>query len=198
MAKRIINLLLLGLLFCSGGAFAQEDGDISQYLDDDRITNATRLLMVNPGALLAGDLPVTFEQLFLKRLGVEVGAGVILPFYIWELWSLRDAFPNGAVQKPGYSLYFSPKYYLTKRAPEHHFFGAMFRRRQYNFEGAEPVIVKDYTINYGLNRFIRDRYILGFNTGFGIGTYGERSLNGTPFDGFRFVTIYLIKFGLVF
>lgn len=192
------SLLFVGMLMCFGGMYGQEDGDISEYLDDDDITKATRMILINPGALLAGDVPLSFEQLVLKRLGLEVGAGVILPFYVWELWPLDEAFPSGAAQKTGYSLYLHPKLYLTSRAPEFHFIGIMYRRRQYNFEGAESLVSRDFTANWGYNVFIRDRYTFGIDTGFGWGFYGERGANGTPFDGNRFVYFNLLRFGLVF
>lgn len=160
------SLLLLGIMVLPCQRACAQDDDISQYLDDDNISEKRNIVLLNSTVVFTGDLPIHIERAFFRRIGLEVAAGLILPHYLFELPFSAD---RDELQdlRMGYSLWLHPKYYFRPYAPEYNYIGPQYRRRQYNLAAGGGIIFHDFSINYGFNLFLRKHFIFSYNVGIG-------------------------------
>ena len=101
------------LLFLNSyNAIAQ--GPPTKYDESKKETDEVKFAVkTNVMSIISGELPVTFEYKFIKKMGMEAGAGLILPYYVnLDLFSIftrkhHDDFVSFANKKVGYSLFFA-------------------------------------------------------------------------------------------
>lgn len=163
LAKYLFLLFLIGL---SGSAFSQAE-DISQYLDDDGISTSKNLFTINLVSPLTGDFAGYYERVLFKRLTLEVGAGVVGPFYLFEWPSLKGKYDMN-LGGLGYSFHLAPKLYFNDAAPEYSYIGPSWRMRHYVPENGPGLTVHDFTWNYGYHLFTRGNLMFGANIGSGV------------------------------
>ncbi len=195
--------ILLSLLMISGKLFAQigndDTSDISGYFDDGRISKAKNIIKVNALSVITGDIPVYYERVLTKRLSIEVGFGILLPYYGSELPGNTGV--DQVISDPdnGYSIWVHPKYYIWK-SPEGSYLGIQYRRRSYNENGFN-IIYSDYTINYGFQFIIGSRGIMDINLGLGL--RDKKVPNGFLTESWELektalVVPFGIRFGILF
>lgn len=136
------------------------------YFDDGGVSEAKNLIKLNILSIINGDLPVYYERVLSKSFSIEIGAGILFPYYIPELPQLSS--DSHRIENPdyGYSLWIHPKYYLQDQAPELTYFGIQLRRRNYNQDN-ETIIYTDVTLNYGLQLYFGKRFVFDYNIGIG-------------------------------
>ncbi|RMG83907.1 MAG: hypothetical protein D6707_00145, partial [Bacteroidetes bacterium] len=171
--------VILGIFFCFSlsNGFAQNDTiqDLSQYFDDGKISNSKNIVKINATSIINGDLPVYYERPLTNSFSVELGAGLLLPYYFPEIF-----FPDETDYEPitnsnlGYSLWFFPKIYLFSPS-EFSYVGFMYRRRAYQNE--QTVIYNDFTISSGYQINPVKRLVLDIYLGVGIRFKTQESLD---------------------
>ena len=136
------------------------------FFDDGGISNAKNIFKVNVISIINGDLPFYYERVLNKSFGLEVGAGILLPYYIPEIIPLLSG--ETIINNPnyGYSIWFQPKYYLLKKAPEYSYMSFQYRRRNY-YQNIQSIVFSDITFGYGTQLFIGKRFLFDYNTGIG-------------------------------
>jgi hypothetical protein len=194
--KMLLSVLFLFTFLPSVLPGQIEGEDISQYLEDENISTASMIASVNINSWTAGDLTFYFEKTFFHRIGIEVGAGPVLPIYLVEIPGFED-FPGSGERRTGYSLHLHPKFYFTNAAPEYHYFGPQYRRRQYNYVDDDPVILHDFTLNYGYNLFIKDRVTFSLNAGIGFRFSPVESAGEVKLEVSGIAMPYNFRFGVL-
>lgn len=177
--KKMSRLLLIAMMLLSHHlVVAQKDTlpDNSYYFDDGGISERKNIFKVNILAIVSGDLPFYYERILGKSFGLEIGAGLLLPYYLPDLPNLFTE--EYEVENPdfGHSLWIHPKYYIQPKAPEFGYFGIQLRRRHYN-QNNQSIIFSDLTINYGFQLFLGKRFIFDYNVGIGSSFKTQKSLN---------------------
>jgi len=195
--KKLIIISIWLLPLCN--LFAQTNGssENSYFLDDGGISNSKNLLKVNVLSIVNGDLPFYYERVLSKSFSVEIGAGILLPYYLPELPRLITNNENEIVDPAGgYSLWIQPKYYIQGKSPELRYFGLQFRKRNYNLKNG-VIITYDLSFITGTQLIFAKRMALDLSIGLGI-----HSTNKNETDIFRFnnyLTIPVaIKLGYLF
>lgn len=189
--KYPILILLFVLLLSNTMLLAQNDSinDISYYFDDG-ISGQKNLIKLNAMSIINGDLPVFYERILGNSIGIEVGVGLLLPYYVYEL---GDIFTEGAKIENfnlGYSLWIHPKYYVTHNAPELGYWGIQFRKRNYS----QTKSFTDITINTGAQYIIGKRMTISVNVGMGI-RFNKDKTNETSELEEGFIIPFAIKIG---
>ena len=172
--KTPLLLMTFILLLLHNKVIAQNDSiqDNSYYFDDGSISESKNLVKINVLSIIIGDLPVYYERIFGKSFSIEIGAGILLPYYIPEVTQLFSNKSEIVDPNFGYSIWLHPKYYI-QQAPELNYFGIQFRRRNYN----QTIICTDLTFNYGLQFILGNRFILDYNVGLGFRFKTQKSPN---------------------
>lgn len=171
MQKSLTILASAMILFIySQKLYSQDEPvqDVSYYLDDSGFSNRKNVFKVNLTSIVYGDLPIFYERAITNSLSVEVGAGVILPYYFPQL-SLLDKDDNH-IENPtgGTSIWVQPKLYFGGRAPENSYFGIQWRQRKYNLENNQ-VRHTELTLNLGYQLVLGRRFTFDYNAGIGFG-----------------------------
>lgn len=183
-------ILFFVFIFSNSNLIAQNDGisDILYYLDDG-ISGKNNIIKQNALAIINGDLAVFYERILGKAIGVEIGVGLLLPYYIYELGSIFDEkFKENT--DLGYSLWIFPKYYVTSKAPERGYLGIQFRKRDFG----QITSFTDITFNVGYQFIIGKRMTFESNIGMGI-RYSKDKIKEIE-DGF--IIPLAIKIGYLF
>lgn len=167
MKKHILLLFSLVklLLFTDICLLSQEDN--SYYFDDGGISTCNNVIKINTLSILNGDLPFFYERVFIDEISIEIGAGVLLPFYNIEnnIFYSESSFP---ITNPtgGYSIWIQPRFYSKHTAPESSYIGFMYRKRFYN-QNNEQIVFTDFAINIGQQIMIKKRMTCDFSLGAG-------------------------------
>lgn len=191
----LVLLILICLRFSHVLAQANDPQDNSNYFDDDGISNARTIVKINVLAIANGDLPLHYERIFGKSFGVEVGLGLLLPYYYPELPRL---FTNeGTVDNLGFghSLWIHPKYYVQGQAPTLNYYGLQFRRRNYS-QNDRSIVYKDIVFTYGFQVDLSGRLMLDLSLGLGFQSIKE-SLLGDSADSTDLVFPIGVKIGML-
>ena len=149
---------------------AQKDStnNISHYLDDGGLTDVNQVLKVNVISIVNGDLPLYYERAFGKSFGIEIGAGILLPYYtsprLSGIFSQKFEINN---QNLGYSIWFQPKYYVRRDALDSYYIGLQFKRKDFN-QNIKTQVITGYTLNYGFQFILGKRIIIDLSAGLGI------------------------------
>ena len=177
------SLLLFTILsLLSAPTFSQTDStsndDLTDLFDDGGASTAKNLLKVMPTALLQGDLPFLFERVLTDKITLEAGAGPILPFYFGGFYDQISEADERLKSKRqdendtasiGRSLYLQAKFYPKGNAPDLGYYAIQWRNRRFNFQN-EDIIYTDFTMNYGFNLFLGDKWVFEYLTGIGYRT----------------------------
>lgn len=194
MSLKNILLAILVVFFANNIIIAQNDStdNMSYYFDDGGISESRNILKLNVLSTINGDVSMSYERIFNPSFGLEVGLGVIVPFYITEFpyFLLGDE----PITDPtfGYSVCFQPRYYLFGEAPELIYIGLLVRERKYVYND-ENIVLTDLVLNYGGQYSIGRR--MTFDYSFGIGIRANENKFSFKFDDLDFVMPCAIKFG---
>ena len=161
-------LILSVITLCSSSIlYGQNAEDVDYYLNDSGLSKRKNLIKLNPISIISGEVPFFYERILSKSLGVEVGVGILLPYYnpefpevIWDN-SIGVVNPVG-----GYSWYLFPKIYFGRGAPESTYLGFQVRKRNFDTEEGE-MIFTDLTMNFGAQILVRKSLIIESNWGLG-------------------------------
>ena len=171
-------VMIFILLILQYKVIAQNDSiqDNAYYFDDGGISESKNLFKINVLSIVNGDLPVYYERILGNSFSIEVGAGILLPYYIPELPNLLSG--ESEIENPdfGHSLWIHPKYYIQHEAPELNYIGVQFRRRYYN-QDDQPIIYTDLTINFGLQLILGKRFVFDYNLGIGFRYKTQKSIH---------------------
>ncbi len=105
MNKHFIIIFIL-TLFLGFSSFAQEQNEPLFYQKSKKsakLTNSSNILKTDVVSIIGGELPFIWEHKFSKTFGIELGAGVLLPYYVNTdlIFSDNIDFSN---DKSGYSF----------------------------------------------------------------------------------------------
>ncbi|MFH2143964.1 MAG: hypothetical protein ABIJ97_16180 [Bacteroidota bacterium] len=169
MNRKYLVLISLFVLQLPVNKFlAQNDSieDISYYFDDGGISEGKNIVKLNVLAIINGDLPVSYEKTLTNLFSIEVGVGLLLPYYFPEVPQVFE--DETEIENPdfGYSLLVNPKFYLQHKAPELNYLGVQYRRRNYNLID-NTIVYTDITINCGLQLNFAKRFVVDYNVGLG-------------------------------
>ncbi len=184
--KHFILILLFVLISSSIELIAQNDSikDNSYYFDDSGISEAKNIVKLNILSIINGDLPLYYERILSKSISIEVGVGLLLPYYIPELPQILSEEASD-IKNPdlGYSLWIHPKLYIFHEAPELSYIGMQLRRRNYN-QDYQTFRYTDITVNYGIQFIVGKRIVFDCNIGLGLFINAKKStLNDSYIDG---------------
>ncbi len=199
MKLKLLSIFLV-IFFVSNSSLQAQNDTIDEndaFFDDGGISKKKNLIKINTLSLLSGDLPVSYERGFGKRLSLEVGVGVLLPFYFNEIPG--EAIDNGFGLKKrdlGYSLTIFPKYYLFSETLDYVYVGFQYRQRNFD-RNTQSIRQNDYCLIYGFQYYIYSQFSVDFSIGIGfrftnsIGTIYEESDIGVLMP-------FALKFGYLF
>lgn len=157
--------------------YAQEESvtDMSYYFDDSKgIFGGPRIIKINLASIAVGDLPIYYEQTLSESFSIEVGAGLLLPVYIDQVFGMRFDYINAENLERRFSLWIHPKYYYKHTAPISQYIGPQLRKRFYN-QNDQSLTYTDVTLNYGLQYKFGKRIVLDYNVGVGIRIKNDES-----------------------
>lgn len=171
---KIKILVLLTFIFTSIHAIAQDEpDDNSKYFDESRsFSEGKNLFKINLSTIINGDIVFYWEKVLGNSFTIETGAGILLPYYTFEL---ADAMFNSDVvseqfniDEPGsgFSLWLQPKIYPKKIAPEANYWGLQYRLRNYYLDN-KNVQYHDIALNYGVQMIFKNNFILDYTFGIG-------------------------------
>lgn len=159
MKKVIISIFLV----LSIGSLAAQSS-ISQYLDDGGRAKATDVLKTDPVAIYQGTVPFIWEHLFGDYFSLEMGAGVVLPFYNRPL--LHFGGGENSLTSPhwGGSVYLSPKYIFGQGSLDAFYAAIPLPLRWYPGQLAlfDPALV------FGRQWLFNSRLTIDVSIGFGV------------------------------
>lgn len=167
--KQFLFLLFIIISLYSLELRSQNDSitDISYYFDDGGISEAKNIIKINALAIVNGDLPFSLEKTISEAFGIEIGFGILLPYYVPEIPKLLTNDIDIVDPGYGYSLLVNPRFYLQHKAPEFNYWGIQYRRRNYNLNDGN-IIYNNLTINFGLQLSFGKRFLFDYNIGAGI------------------------------
>ncbi len=168
--KKIIGLVAIALFLIlpEKAVKAQSDSttDLSYYFDDDEISTSKHIVKLNLLTVLNGDLPLHYEYVISNSFAVEVGVGLLLPYYFPDI--LQKVYNNPGIIDPnfGYSLWLFPKFYLARSAPEDAYIGIEYRQRNFNLDSYKATYT-DVTAHYGFQLIWGKRLVFDYSVGIG-------------------------------
>lgn len=158
--------LLLSLFswFCLVGFGQDEDLD---QLFEDYSTDVSLQIKYNLSAQIIGDMTFSVEPNLPGRYTIELGAGILMPYYFPEIHYIHHwpDFPIGKVNG-GFSAIITGKIFKDE-TPEGVFYGVGYRFRNYNDQNTAPLRLHDIYFTYGIQGFFND--FLGYEASAGIG-----------------------------
>lgn len=166
MFKHALILSMITLCSCAI-LYGQNAEDVDYYLNDGGLSKRKNLIKLNPISIISGEVPFFYERIFSKSFGMEVGVGVLLPYYNPEFPELIWDNPIGVTNPVGgYSWYLFPKLYLGRGAPESTYVGFQVRKRNFDTDVGDKVFA-DLTVNFGGQSLVFKSMILELNWGLG-------------------------------
>ena len=142
---------------------------LSNYLDDNGISTAKNIVKVNLLSIVNGDLPVYYENILSGSITYELGAGILLPYYVPELPEIFSKDDKEVTNvKSGYSLRFDVRFYYFSIAPEGIFGFVNVRRKHFYIRNDNPFNFTAFSMGMGIQQFISKRIMIDFTIGRGI------------------------------
>ncbi len=197
-------ILIVATLIPSNCVFTQNDSltnDIDSYFEDGGIKNAKNVFKINVLSLVNGDLPIFYERAISNVFSIELGVGILLPYYIPEppllIKQIGTNNPPAAKDvKIGYSLYINPKIYFSHSAPTGFYIGFQWRHRSYKLP-LKKLVYNDLIFNLGYVFNPKKRFVIEPNFGLGYRFINDKNITATDFlDHTAFV--FSLKFGGLF
>ena len=158
---RIVILLCITFSFQS---YAQPE-DVSTYFNDDGISNSKNIIKIGVLGLVRGDAHILYERILNKGLGVEIGFGIMMPYYVPEFSEAFDQSqivrqPDGGTTSKRAQL----RFYLARDAPEGTFSIIDYRNQRYKFDNGESEATYTYYgLGYGKSRSIDSRLFMEYS-----------------------------------
>ncbi|MCL2651810.1 MAG: hypothetical protein FWD60_12430 [Candidatus Azobacteroides sp.] len=169
---KILKLLLFfGIL--SGNVIAQnanETSSISEYINDGGRSKSANILKTDLVMIYQGTVPFIWEHLFSRDFSLEMGAGIVLPYYNRPPVMLENDIGQNSLRTPnlGGSFHLSPKF-LTSLSNARGFEA---------FYASIPLSIRYYTGQLSLFDaavvfgkqwlFTNNRLVIDISAGFGI------------------------------
>ena len=166
-----MRLLLLSVLFCASfysQLRAQNDSiaNISYYFNDN-LHEEKGILKLGVYSIIEGELPFSYELPITRSLTVEVGVGLLLPYYMPEFPNNRKLFDLETQKRTmGYSLLICPKYYIQQSYPESWYVGIEIRKKEFE-QKAETIKYVNTAFIIGHHWLMGQRTILDVYYGVG-------------------------------
>ncbi len=162
---RSLTIIILTFVFTSLTFFGQAN-DNSKYFDDGKISEAKNVIKLNLSSIIHGDVPIFYERAIGNSFAIEVGAGLLMPYYVPDLIQLLSDEKDFSDPDSGYSLWFQPKFYFGGNAPELVYVGLQYRRRNYK-KDSSTFVYTDISFNYGYQLILGKRIALDYSSGVG-------------------------------
>lgn len=184
--------------FCGFKTFAQSDS-LAKYFDDGGISVAKNIVKVNLSSIISGDASIFYEIIIGSVFSVEAGTGLLMKHYLPDYYEFTH--PDEILEivadslKGGYSLWFAPKIYYLKSAPELGYAGIQFRQRNYIMEH-QNVTYNDVMFIGGFQKIIKKRLVFDMN--FGVGARFKKFTPEINVEKFTVVSIISLKVGYLF
>jgi hypothetical protein len=170
MLKRIIFSSLFCICFFTSNTIkAQEKSNknsISYYLEDNA-SERTNILWVRPTSIVNGGLPICYEKAFGKKFSLYAGAGPIIPALYYNLWGFEPDLSYNTFNG-GYTLWFSPKFFLRNKAPYGSFCSFPFRWNSFKYDNIR-YNVKNIGMLVGKTFHINANFVAEYSFGWNIG-----------------------------
>lgn len=165
---KLLIILSLAFLFSNLAVWSQNNNtnDVSIYFDDGGISESRNIIKLNVLSTVNGDVPFNYERILNDAFSIEVGIGLLLPYYYPEEPQLYYNKVNNTEPGLGYSLMVMPRFYYLHSAPEVFYTGVQWRRRSF-YRGGENIIRNDITVNYGIQFVLGRRILLDGSIGVG-------------------------------
>jgi len=173
------RLYFLIFFFSLTSIIAQNDTDeVSQYFDDEGISSGKNIVKLNLASLVTGDLSIQYERVIGNRFSIELGAGLLMPFYVNEWPKSKIDSNNISIENPkgGYSLRIIPKFSLYGEAPESGTAGFGYRKRHYILSDSKTITFNDYYLMFGWQMAIYQKWYIDFQIGAGYRYFYSNSL----------------------
>lgn len=194
-------IIVLFSILLSHGLFAQDQDENAQYFDDAGISNAKNVVKIGLVSLYYGELPIFYERLFGKAVALEVGVGMLLPYYNQDIMtSLLSNYgvgeDQGTLDDPGsgYSIWVCPKFYLRMTAPEGYYTGFLVRKK-FRENAGLPANFTDIALLAGYNYMFGKRFLIDYSLGFGYRTVSGEGAKELRDD---YIMPISIKFAVLF
>jgi len=176
-------------------AYAQAQSDstsLSYYFDDGGISTGT-MYKTDLVSMIHGDWPIIAENRLKNNLTLEMGAGLLMPYYVHDFLALAFT-DNKGIQNDrfGYSTRLHVKWYT--KAPERDYWGVQYYRRSFHH-----IKVNEWFFTKGDQRIIGKRLILDIALGLGVRlqrTDGPDYMFDPDF-GFSPIMPLMIRFGVI-
>ncbi len=203
MERLVFLLISTRISISSITLYAQNDSiqDLDYYFDDkgrgDRPSDfrlGDQLVKVNLLAIIHGDLPFYYEKIINDFLSLEIGAGLLLPYYIPEvvqIFTLEDEISDLNL---GYSFWLFPKYYFSADAPNGWYGGPQIRTRHYKSDNGNFSYF-DFTYNVGYLHTFGEIFLIEINAGTGYRFKNNNKLKSYG-ESDNFVIPFSVKFGI--
>lgn len=171
----------------------------AKYFDDGNISNARHKVKLNLASAYVGDINLSYEYKINDVLGVEVGAGLLMPYYneLLTQYQIIDE-PEG-----GFSWHANIRWYYREFSDSYALYAApIIRQRNYREKLRNSTIESD--INFRDIGFVQGfqasftRLVIDSHGGF---AFRDIKIDGQDFnEGFSddFVYIITLKVGYLF
>jgi hypothetical protein len=189
------RLILVGVLIIFSYHHSRGQSDTTSmryYFDDGGIASSRAIFKVETIAIIHGELPVLLEVFVKQNFSLELGAGVILPYYVHDflplLFNEGQGFKNSEF---GNSFWLSSRLYM-REAPESNYWMLQARRR--NFVNTN---VTEITFNFGKQKIFGKRWICDYGIGLGLRfqKYSQEAYIFDPDFSFTPIVPVYLRFG---
>jgi hypothetical protein len=175
--------VIITLLLNVNLVFAQEEGGPPTSYDANAkpFKKVKNILKTDITSIIGGEFLVSWEHKFTKKVGMNLGAGVLLPYYLemdmskwWNNRLFPDDFPRFHNDKVGFSAAFSFNIYALEDVWGAVFFNPLVHYRRYS-----TVEVWNFGFEGGYSRLFFN--VLSFDAG--VCAYGliQKSLDETTY-----------------
>lgn len=172
--QKIISCAALLLCGLSVG-YSQDTTNIDRYFDknidryfDKSDKYAKNLFKIGLSPLLNGEINMYYERIFFKHLGIEVGAGLSLPFRLvsaWTLVGIPQPMMGGNAQA---FLKFRPFGANPSHPVYPLFLGGGAKQTWFTTLEGEYWVIRDYIVNIGGSRTVSPRWSIEASVGWGM------------------------------
>lgn len=194
-----IYIILIIASFANAKLYAQMNDETAAYFDDNNISSGNNLIKFDLVSLIHGDLAFSYERFLIDQISIEVGAGILLPYYTPQLLYIIDSEMEEEdpfeITDPhsGYSFLLRGKYYYDIYR-EGGYFAMQYRHRNYKLTDSR-VIHNDLTFNYGYQIIFRNNFLLDLSAG--IGARFKKAIEIETFKQVEFLYDISIKVGYI-
>lgn len=193
-SKVILVAIVLFISICKVPLlFAQSDStNLQYYFDDGGIARGTPI-KTDLIAIIHGDLPLLTEIRVKNSLMLELGPGLILPYYVHDFLALGFTDNRGIINnKFGYSARIHLKWYAKGKDKD--YWGMQFYHRAF-----QTINVNEWTFTKGDQRILGKRLLIDIGLGIGLrfqNSMGDQYMFDPDFNMMPIVPL-ILRFGYV-